>query len=291
MLVCILTLCQLFSTNSKVYAASINDNNVFVKQATNNTCTLASSVMMLRRTAILSGDVNWNSITEGSTRNFAWSEGVGLKWDFTVNGMRVLHGNLSGDKKTQLISLLKQYPQGIVAYNKGNANQWHAVLLTDYDSATDIFYCADPAGATVGRVPLNSSTIKGGNQAERISKFNYYWYVVTPTVSLPQQTPVPTPIPTSVPTATPAPTLVPTSTPEPVFPTNSPIDPDIERGDVDFDYQINANDALLILQHAAILRILSPDACIAADVDSNQVVNANDALLVLKYAARVISEF
>ncbi|MBQ7128682.1 MAG: hypothetical protein IJO19_01690 [Clostridia bacterium] len=159
----------------------INQSEVFIKQQP-KTCTLASSVMMVRRASILCGKTNWKSITEDSMRSTAWINGLGLSWEFTYNGISVGHNDLpSTNKKNCLINLLTSHPEGIVAYNYGNSSQYHAIILTDYTDG--MFYCADPAGSTVGRVPLTSSTIKGSGQDGKIANFNYYWYVTSPSFS------------------------------------------------------------------------------------------------------------
>ena len=164
----------------------INQSSVFVKQQTNYTCTLASAVMVVRRASMMAGKSNWASVTESSMRGTAWVENSGLKWSFTYNGISVGHANLSGNSsnKSTLISILANHPEGVVAYNGGISNQWHAVILTDYTNGT--FYCADPAGSTNGRVPLTSSTIVGSGQDGKISNFTAYWYVTSPKVTLTQ---------------------------------------------------------------------------------------------------------
>lgn len=171
------------SVNAATFG-DINQSSVFVKQQTNYTCTLASAVMLVRRASMMAGKSNWSSVTESSMRSTAWVENSGLRWSFTYNGISVGHGTLSGGSgnKSTLISLLSSHPEGIVAYNGGNSNQWHAVLLTDYTNGT--FYCADPAGNTSGRVALSSSTIKGSGQDGKLANFNAYWYVTSPKVSL-----------------------------------------------------------------------------------------------------------
>ncbi len=164
--------------------SDINSSSVFVKQQTNYTCTLASAVMLVRRASMMAGKTNWASVTESSMRSTAWVENSGLKWSFTYNGISVGHGTLSGGSgnKSTLISLLANHPEGIIAYNSGNSNQWHAILLTDYTNGT--FYCADPAGNSSGRVALTSSTIKGSGQDGKLANFNAYWYVTSPKLTL-----------------------------------------------------------------------------------------------------------
>ena len=162
----------------------INQSSVFLKQQTNYTCTLSSAAMMVRRASMMAGKTNWSSVTESSMRGTAWVENSGLKWSFTYNGISVGHGSLSANSsnKSALISLLSNHPEGIVAYNGGKSNQWHAVLLTDYTNGT--FYCADPAGSSNGRVALTSSTIVGSGQDGKVANFTAYWYVTSPKVTL-----------------------------------------------------------------------------------------------------------
>ena len=168
----------------QVSAASfeeINNDNVFVKQQASNTCTLASAVMMVRRTAMLRGDSDWSSITEASMKKTAWAPG--LYHNFTFHNVIVSYSgadSLSNDlstKTNQLIALLNEHPEGIVAYDRharGGKNP-HAILLTDYTNGT--FYCADPANARVAgkRIPVTSST-------RNIKDFSDYWYVKSPKV-------------------------------------------------------------------------------------------------------------
>ena len=156
----------------------INQSNVFVKQQTNYTCTLASAVMLVRRTAMMSGNSNWSSITESSMRSTAWDETGGLWWNFTYAGVSVGHGTLSSPSSSTLQSLLSSHPEGIVIYN---SNHPHAVLLTDYTDG--VFYCADPATED-GRQALSSCTLKGSGESGKISALTAYWYVKSPSVSL-----------------------------------------------------------------------------------------------------------
>ena len=159
-----------------VHAATfddINQSSVFLKQAENDTCTLAAATMMLRRTAILRGDTNWKEITESKLRSTAWLEGAGLLNSFTYSNIKVKNATL--DKtESHLISLLKDHPEGIVIHNPSTP---HAVLLTDYTDG--IFYCADPAnGIAKGRIKLtNSYTVRVNNATQ-------YWYVSSPKVSI-----------------------------------------------------------------------------------------------------------
>lgn len=132
---------------------------------------------MLRRRAIIDGDPNWRSITESSVRKIGWKDGDGLRWDFTYNGMNVyspevFDTNLA-TKKGQILDLLNNHPEGIVFYNTSKP---HAVLLTDYDSSTGTYYCADPALGT-GRIKLTSSTLPGGTQDGIIGNVRQYWYI------------------------------------------------------------------------------------------------------------------
>lgn len=167
-------------------SADINQSNVFLKQQTPVTCTLSSAAMLMRRTAICADMESWEEITEENIRPVAWTNGVGLRWNYTYNNITIGHGYFSGDdNKLELLNLLEQYPQGFVIYNAGNEGQTHAVFLCDYDEEADIFYVADPASnAPEGRIPLIESTIKGETQEDRINNLDAYWYAVSPVVTV-----------------------------------------------------------------------------------------------------------
>lgn len=107
--------------------AQLNDESVFLKQSQAHVCTLTSCAMMLRRAAMLSGDTEWDKITEQSVRKYAWAQGTGLKWNFKVSGFTVAHKSLAS--KNELVKLLGKHPEGIVIYNPRKP---HAVLVTDY---------------------------------------------------------------------------------------------------------------------------------------------------------------
>ncbi len=171
---------------TEVKAASFNDINtseVFLKQPKGSvTCTLYAATMMMRRTAIAAGNSNWRSITPSNVASVAWYSG-GLYYNFSYAGISVGHAYVNqNDIKGSYISLLKTYPQGVVAYNRG---QPHAILLTDYDASTDTFYCADsdPYYAS-GRIPLSQSSITGSNQYDKLNRMTDYWYVKSPSVSI-----------------------------------------------------------------------------------------------------------
>lgn len=177
----LLTVCMVFSLAVTASAASVNDSNVFLKQATTKTCTLASATMMLRHHAILDKDAGWSAITESAVRKVAWTSD-GLLLRFTYRGMLVKAKGLASagyktaaQKKAYFISILKSYPEGFVAWN---GNQPHAVLITDYNAATDTFYCADPSsGAAKGRIKLSTSTLNGSSQDQKIANCTQIWYI------------------------------------------------------------------------------------------------------------------
>ena len=167
-------------------AVSINDSSVFIRQNKNNTCTLASATMMLRRKGILDRDAYWEELTEAAVGTYAWSGG--LRYSFMYNGLSVTtygltsHGIRSlSAKKEYLLNLLSSHPEGIVIYNHSKP---HAVLLTDYDSASGTFYCADPwKNAPAGRIPLSSSTLPGSGQDGKLSNIDQVWYIASGTSS------------------------------------------------------------------------------------------------------------
>lgn len=151
----------------------INQDSVFVMQQEKGTCTLASSVMMLRRAAMMNGKSNWDKITEKSLRPIAWLEGTGIYHNYTYEGIKVTVGNIDEkivkDKKEFYINMLKDHPEGVLIYNFS-----HGILLTDYTDGQ--FYCADPA-VTPSRVPLSRSKVT-------IDSAKRYWYVNSTVASL-----------------------------------------------------------------------------------------------------------
>ena len=95
--------------------------------------------------------------------------------------------------------------------------------------------------------------------------------------SAPKPEPEPEPVPEETETPTPEPT-------EDIVPTVCPWAP---LGDVNIDNVIDAEDALLVLKHAAKLEILTGDALSSADVTDDGNIDASDALEILKTAARI----
>lgn len=61
------------------------------------------------------------------------------------------------------------------------------------------------------------------------------------------------------------------------------------NGDINADSIVNAEDALMVLKHAAHIELIAEDVSEIADVDKNEKIDANDALCILKYAAGIIS--
>ncbi|MBR1810690.1 MAG: hypothetical protein IJ766_03430 [Clostridia bacterium] len=160
----------------------INDSNVFLKQKTSYTCTLASAAMMMRRYALLRGDSDWASITESSIYSKAWDPGSGLFFSFSYatsgGNISVNHSTLPGGSANRqvLINLLKEHPEGVEIHN---TSEPHAVLLTDYTDG--IFYCADPNGGSgTGRIPLTSA------YAVRVENVSAYWYITSSKVTFEQ---------------------------------------------------------------------------------------------------------
>lgn len=150
-------------------------DNIYLKQDTSVTCTLATATMMVRRCAFLDGIKDWASITETNMKKVAWCS-EGFIEGFTYRGItggtesiRYFDSQENGlaEKKAYLISLLRQHPEGIGVYSYMSGSQRHAILLTDYDVVTDTFYCADPSYlARQGRIPLEQCSIKWGGEGQ-----------------------------------------------------------------------------------------------------------------------------
>ena len=156
----------------------INDPSVFLKQQESDTCTLCANVMMLRRAALMRGDSDWSSITEYGAKPTIWCWGAGMYNSYSYKGISVSYGRIQYDAESELIALLKEHPEGIVAYDYDYP---HAVLLTDYTDG--VFYCAEPANCVeAGRVTADKAIIPvGGVEA--------YWYVTSPDVQLTEPVP------------------------------------------------------------------------------------------------------
>lgn len=165
-------------------ADQINDDEMFFKQSVGGTCTLAANAMMVRRAARLNGYSDWRSVTEDAIRDIAWIDGVGMVWNYSYAGITVGHGYFNKPTEETVAAMLRDHPEGIVAYcvsAAGNRGNPHAVLLTDYTDGT--FYCSDP-GYDAGRKPLEWSLLATGKQANTVASFTAYWYVTSPKLSI-----------------------------------------------------------------------------------------------------------
>ena len=159
--------------------SELNSSGMFLKQQENDTCTLASAAMLLRRSARLLKITDWDKINEAKIKSTAWVE-AGLKWSFSYKGVTVSHASLPGGTKNaeKLKELLAKCPEGIVVYN---SNQPHAVLMTDESGG--VFYVADPANCVpAGRIPIEQCYLTGSGQNKKIEKLTHYWYVTSPSI-------------------------------------------------------------------------------------------------------------
>lgn len=159
----------------------LNSPEMFFKQEMRGTCTLAANAMLVRRAARLNGYANWRSITESALKGTAWVEGIGMVWEYSYAGITVGHGTFSNCTVDSLRAFLKQHPEGFVAFKASSPS--HAVLITDYDESTGIFYCADPGNSSC-RAPLSNSVLYQGSQEATIAAFTAYWVVTSPKLSL-----------------------------------------------------------------------------------------------------------
>ena len=179
LLVLALVLTMLPAMAISALAETINDDNVFLMQSGSGKCTLTSAVMMLRRRAIIDGNAQWETITEATLGKDAWIGDTGMRYNYSHMGMKVSVESYSrksdAEKKSALLALLDKHPEGIEIYDGGIP---HAVLLTDYDAATDTFYCADP-GMAAKRIKLSLShnaSIRG-SQNNVIANISQIWYI------------------------------------------------------------------------------------------------------------------
>ena len=158
----------------------INHPDVFLKQINGDLqCTLVAATMLVRRAAMLSGNLNWANITTDQIKQQAWIDGVGLKYTFTYEGITVSKAPFGSDPVKEALALLQQHPEGIVLFDQIRIPRSHAVLLTDYTNG--MFYCADPSDAVpYGRIPITAGLVQ-------VQDTEYYYYVSSP--SIPSPTP------------------------------------------------------------------------------------------------------
>ncbi|MFT4146099.1 MAG: Ig-like domain-containing protein [Mobilitalea sp.] len=156
----------------------INHPDVFLKQVNGDLqCTLVATTMLVRRAAMLSGNLNWANITIDQIKQQAWIDGVGLKYTFTYEGITVSKAPFGSDPVNEALALLQQHPEGIVLYDQIRIPRAHAVLLTDYTN--EMFYCADPSDAVpYGRIPINAGLVQ-------VKDTEYYYYVSSPSIPSP----------------------------------------------------------------------------------------------------------
>lgn len=167
----------------------INQSGVFLKQEFSDSCTACAATMLIRRVAMMRGDSDWYTITEAEVRNNCGWDEVGLGFDFTVRGIRLLHSYdiPSGyDAKVEFLNnILARCPEGIVAYDEDPSSNYsaHAILITD---CTDgVLYGCDPAQSVAGgRQPISSLLVP-------IERIDAIWWCDSPLVSLTPDTKTP----------------------------------------------------------------------------------------------------
>lgn len=175
-------------SNAEAVGSASVPNNVYVKQQESVTCTLAAATNMLRARFYLSGNDDWQNVTESSVHPSGWTNNQGLNGEFNYsyngNSAHLSMGTVSQMSVASLKWLLDEHPEGVVIYSQ--SAQTHAVLATDY--VGDTFYCVDSdPGTSYGRVPLSSTTILGryGSQANILANITKYWvisnYNISPT--------------------------------------------------------------------------------------------------------------
>lgn len=239
--------------------SDINQSNVFLKQEKDNTCTLASTVMMLRRAVMLNGNSSWQSITESSIQSTAWAEGTGLRWSFIYAGITVSHSSDLEGSEVKLIKLLENHPEGIVIYDRTKP---HAVLVTDYTDG--VFYCADPAlGYPSGRIPIEEAFISLGSVQD-------YWYVSSPQLSL---------MPEDVPSSS-------DKNESEITGSNNTAER-VALGDVDGNGVVELADAQMALKASLKVESLDEIQTKAADVDASGNIELRDAQKILKAVLKI----
>lgn len=148
----------------------------YFAQDASGRCTITSVAMMLRRAAFLDDASDWETVTLGSTMADGWTS-AGVKNNFSSAGYDVALIDVNGSTES-LTALLEEHPEGIAIYDRTLP---HAVLLTDYDAESGIFYCADPANYYAGkRIPLAESwngECHGKSQDAAVASISGAWII------------------------------------------------------------------------------------------------------------------
>ena len=187
------------SINLAVYATSIDDSSVFIKQTESDWCTYASATNMIRRRALLDGNGNWSSYTDSNLRSAARASGGGMSNSFSYAGYGVTAENWKSksteQKKSSLISLLSSHPEGVVIYTF-DGTYTHAILACNYTNGT--FYVNDPAKKKPsGIIQLTEAQFNGSSQDDRIGWIKKVWYISSGAGTGGTYTPTPTPTPST----------------------------------------------------------------------------------------------
>lgn len=173
-------------TETKPEDTETNDEEesttVYLKQRSEDSCTLASTAMMLRKKADLLGK-DFLKITELRLKPYAWQD-EGLKSSFKFETYEVSTYTHDGDdfasllyedKKDAIIKLLEEHPEGIVAYDYETP---HAIWISSYEKETGYFYVSDPShDVAEGIVILEESKIAGDGASAKITAIDKLWYV------------------------------------------------------------------------------------------------------------------
>lgn len=169
----------------KIYM-NVNDADVYLKQnLVKSDCNVTSQAMLLRRRAYIEQDPNWSTVNQTAIRpqitlpdarkspkhRYTYTNG------YNSYDVQVYSGNdfPASQRKQILIEQLKIHKEGVVIWGPTvlGPNWPHAILITDYDTETDTFYCAEPAdNYSLGRIPLSQSSYKGD-----ITKATQYYVV------------------------------------------------------------------------------------------------------------------
>lgn len=152
----------------------------YLTQLGNGTCTLCSATMLIRSSMYINGSSDWLNVTESGLKPVAWTQGIGLKWNFSyaTEEARVMitHQKVNGFTTESLKALLDQHPEGIVFYC---GKIPHAVFMQGY--VGDTFYCAETVKGYSGKtIPLAETWIGkkyNNDQDKAINNATAYWYV------------------------------------------------------------------------------------------------------------------
>ncbi len=127
----------------------MNSGVTFINQARQGECTLTTQMMLFKRRAIIEGNSSWDKVNRERVRSAGWVNGVGVKYNYTLNipgggedDISMSIGNINinqavGEKIEIIKSLLDEHSEGIGLKKKKNGRSLPIQHSEPDDTATE----------------------------------------------------------------------------------------------------------------------------------------------------------